>query len=58
MVIGEGHTLVAHRRVSLCKQQQTEANQSDDELEYAAKDEEEGAMQLQTLSLQAPFLLA
>ena len=35
--------LGAHWRVSLCQQQQSQANQSDDELEYAAKDAEQGA---------------
>ena len=43
VVIGEGHMLGAHWRVSLCQQQQSQANQSDDELEYAAKDAEQGA---------------
>ena len=38
VVIGEGHTLEAHERVSLCKQRPSHANDSDDELEYAAKD--------------------
>lgn len=38
VVIGEGHTLEAHERVSLCKQRPSHANESDDELEYAAKD--------------------
>jgi len=44
VVIGEGHTLEAHERVSLCKQRPSHANDSDDELEYAAKDgDEEGS---------------
>ena len=30
--------LEAHERVSLCKQRPSHANDSDDELEYAAKD--------------------
>ena len=38
VVIGEGHMLEAHERVSLCKQRPSHANESDDELEYAAKD--------------------
>ena len=42
MVIGEGHTLEAYKRVSLCQQQQTQANQSDDELEYAAENTSRG----------------
>jgi len=43
-VIGEGHTLEAHERVSLCKQRLSHANDSDDELEYAAKDgDDEGS---------------
>ncbi len=43
-MIGEGHTLEAHERVSLCKQRLSHANDSDDELEYAAKDgDDEGS---------------
>ena len=42
VVIGEGHTLEAHERVSLCKQLPTQATQSDDELEYAAEETDRG----------------
>ena len=64
-MVGEGHTLEAHERVSLCRQRPSPANDSDDELEYAAKDgEDEGACRISTcldthmqLSLRLPTCL-
>ena len=55
VVIGEGHTLEAHERVSLCKQRPSHANDSDDELEYAAKDGEENSSGVSSTPCRCPL---